>query len=438
MKTKQKRLLRWSVSLLFTAMILLMGISSVQAAGEIGKTIDSTNVAQYKDLLIPAMFRAVEKGDFILPTVNLGFPYTHSQAFLTASEKNAGKFAVNSDGDLVDKATGKIPHYNIYGYPFPRIDRNDPQAADKIMWNFVFQKCRLMGIRITGRNSYINKDGKEHRYVQGDSYEFYLQGRPPGQEVNNPNNFKELDLTCVLEPMSMRGTNQMSWDYWDERDFNMFAYISVIRRIRKTSGTTRSDFNMGQDGWWDLWNGFSGKNRTMKWKLIGEKTILVPLTSTEKIMVQELGDGTIIDKKPTMKWGFDTPGWKGSPWAPTNAVFVPRQVWVIEQMPKDPYYSWGLHVNYVDKETNVIWYKEVNDKAGVFRTWVALYYHYGESPSGKNTVGFYDAMVVIDEKVHHATLYRRLPSPTTNQVYIPASRLNTDFFSVNHFLELSK
>ena len=58
-----------------------------------------------------------------------------STRFNAATEANQGKYEVNSQGILIEKATGTWPHFG-YGRAFAHIDPSDPQAAYKIMYNF--------------------------------------------------------------------------------------------------------------------------------------------------------------------------------------------------------------------------------------------------------------------------------------------------------------
>jgi hypothetical protein len=436
MKTKRKRVLGWVCTVLFFV-VILWGVGSVQAQ-TIGKTIDKSNVQEYKDLLIPALSRAVERGDFILPTANLGFPYKQPDFFLAASEKNAGKFDVNEQGDLIDK-TGKFPKYNIYGFPFPKVDPKDPRAGDKIMWNFNFHKYRHMATFVGCHYMWIGKESGLERDLLINTHYLYFQGRPPGQELKNPQGFLYNEMDVMREPMSMRGTNTLNWEYMDERSSTVFAYVPAIRRARQASGVARSDSFMGSDGWQDSSEMWGGKNRTMKWKLVGEKTILVPFASLTKEVLAEAPDGVMSMTFHDLKWGFATKGWKGAPWCPTGVTWVPRPVWVVEQMPKDPYYNWGLHINYVDKETNGCLLKEVYDKAGQFRTWLMCATHYGEGPSGNNNVGHLTTFAAIDEKAHHASIGDAVIPPNFHvSKFLPSSKLGPDFFLLSHFLQLSK
>ncbi|MBU1052632.1 MAG: DUF1329 domain-containing protein [Proteobacteria bacterium] len=420
-------------------LFVLLLCEGIVNAAELSKVIDKANCSLYKDLLIPAMYSAVERGDYIVTPGKINFKYKHTDKFLAASAKNEGKFDITPDGDLIDKRTGKYPE-NIYGYPFPKIDLKDPKAGAKIIYNSNFQRYRLLGSKDQIHISWITPKGEE-RYVSGIDYRLYMNGRAPGQELRNPEKVLTYEFERVLEPMTMKGTNTLASIYMNERADSNYAYVPAIRRIRQTGSTTRSDPFMGSDSWLDTNYGWGGKDRTMKWTYIGEKTILVGFTSPNIVPAQDLPDGMISRVFPFtgkhINLGFQDPKWKGISWAPINLTYVPRKVWVVEQMPKDPYYNWGLHVNYIDQETNVIWFKEVFEQSGDFRTWFSIVAHYSETPSGKNNVGDHDAQLYIDEKSRHATCVSRGAGPE-NTLYAPASILDASFFNVNNFLLLSK
>ncbi len=434
---RKKKLKNFGLSLCALFILLLYG--GITQAMDLPKVIDKSNCAQYKDLLIPAMYRAVEKGDYVITPGATNFKYKQSDSFIAASAKNAGKFDVSPDGDLIDKRTGKYPE-NIYGFPFPNIDIKDPKAGAKIIFNFDFQVYRFMGTMIHSHLIWITPKGEE-RYLFGKDYRVYMNGRPPGQEIKNPDKFLSYEFQNNYEPMSIKGTNTMAYVYVDAKDDKCFAYIPAIRRVRQTGSTTRSDPYMGSDGWLDMNYNWSGKDRSMQWKYVGEKTILVSFTSPNMLPVQDLPDGSITRVCPYTehtKLGYEDPKWKGAAWAPLDITYVPRKVWVVEQRPKDPYYNWGLHVNYVDQETYTIWYKEVYERSGDFRVWSSVILHYSEAPSGKNNTSDFDAQLFTDEKSHHATIVNRSARNPTGFLYAPASKLDPSYFSLNNFLMLSK
>ncbi|MBU4036214.1 MAG: hypothetical protein KKA35_07280, partial [Proteobacteria bacterium] len=103
MKIKKIRFFKF---LGLSLLVVLLGISGSLQAMDLPKTIDKTNCAQYKDILIPAMYRAVERGDFVITPGTINFNYKYSDAFLAAGQKNAGKFDIGPDGELISKSTG--------------------------------------------------------------------------------------------------------------------------------------------------------------------------------------------------------------------------------------------------------------------------------------------------------------------------------------------
>ncbi len=428
------------LGLLLCSLFVLLLYGGIVYASDLPKAIDKTNCSKYKDIMIPALYRAVERGDFVVTPGAINFKYKHSDSFIAAMKKNAGQFDVSNEGDLIDIKTGKYPE-NIYGFPFPDIDLKDPKAGAKIIYNFNYQIYRFMGAMQRIRVMWIDKKQGEERYAAGIDSRLYMNGRPPGQKIKNSDKVLNYEFQNVTEPMNVKGTNTMAYIYADKRDDSNYAYVPAIRRIRQTGSTTRSDPYMGSDSWLDtnyMWN---GKDRTMKWKYVGEKTILVPFTSPNQITEQELADGRMSRSYPYTadhpKLGYEDKNWKGATWAPINLTYVPRKVWIVEQMPIDPYYNWGLHVNYVDQETYTIWYKEVYEKSGDFRTWIILLSHYGVGPSGRTNIGDWDAQIFIDEKVRHATCVARSAHPKAF-LYMPASQLEPSYFTVNNFLLLSK
>jgi len=420
---------------------ILLGFSSSLQAEDLPKTIDKSNCAQYKDIIIPAMYRAIERGDYILTPGKINFQFKHDDKFIAASAKNEGKFTITGKGDLIEKSTGKYPEH-LYGMPFPNVDLKDPKVAEKIIFNFDFQRYRFMASKDKIRVRWFDKSGEE-RYAAGVDSRLYMNGRPPGQEIkNNPDKVLTYEFQNITEPMPVRGTNTMAYTYMDEKDNSSYAYVPAIRRIRQTTSTSRSDPYMGSDSWMDANYMWAGKTPTMKWIYLGEKTILASFASPDMLPSKEMPDGSMLRvfpyTGPSVQMGYENPNWKGISWAPQNITYVPRKVWVIEQIPKDPYYNWGRHINYVDQESYVIWYKEVYERSGDFRTWATMVVHYSEDPqTGKNNTGDRDCSLYIDEKARHATSTNNSADPDA-YIYLPESKLNPKFYTVNNFLLLSK
>ena len=94
-----------------------------------GTTLGKDNCKTAEGLLPPEILAHYCKGEYENPVVEWkGF--TFPPDFAASTEKNAGRFDLDAEGGIVDKATGKQPP-RIYGFPFPKIDPSDPKAAAK-------------------------------------------------------------------------------------------------------------------------------------------------------------------------------------------------------------------------------------------------------------------------------------------------------------------
>src|SRR5690606_9240571 len=59
-------------------------------------------------------------------------------------------------------------------------------------------------------------------------------------------------------------------------------------------------------------------------------------------------------------WNYDsTRSSRFAPWVPATVSFVPRDTWIIEILPRDPFYSYGKQVLIFDKESMLLFYKIV-------------------------------------------------------------------------------
>ena len=107
----------------------------------------------------------------------------------------------------------------------------------------------------------------------------------------------------------------------------------------------------------------------------------------------------------TMGWEDET--WSGAPWAYVNAVWVPREMWILKAVPKDPYYAYGMLEFYVDKLSGLPIYDRKYNRAGEY--WKTVIYQpcmtlipdpkYTSTAHAFNVTG---PLTVVDDKTHHA------------------------------------
>jgi hypothetical protein len=436
MKERTGNRFRDGFCLVLCCLATLWGILPAQAF-TLGQTYDKSNWEEIKDFSPPALIQWVKKGDFILKTSELDFEWKVKEApFVEATQRNAGRYQVNEDGFTVDIDTKKRPDF-IYGFPYPNIDPNDPQAGAKVMENNIYLRFRAQAFGSTTPAIWIGRGGKEREVVAAGDYLFY-QGRPSGP-IRNVKNFLEQQLVFVVEPFDLRGTTALLWIYNDGRLDSSFAYVPMLRRIRRTSPSTRSDPFLGSDGSPDDAFGWAGKNQTMDWKLIGEGTVLGCFMTREKIVTTEDENGIIDRLFVPIQLGYQVKGWQGAPWAPVSCVWHPHPVWIVEATPRDTFYNYGKMLYYVDKVAYNIWFKEIYDKSDTYWKTVFISYLYGISQKGSDWIGQTDAYWVVDDKTDHSTAAILTKYPGREyRLRLPAKLVDGEYFTTTNMQQISK
>lgn len=134
--------------------------------------------------------------------------------------------------------------------------------------------------------------------------------------------------------------------------------------------------------------------------------------------------------------GWQTPGWNGAPWLPTNMVWVKRPVWIVEGRPKDPYYSYGRQIFYVDSTLYKIYFKVVYTPAGEY--WKTLFNDFGiaTTPDGTERQVIAALALGVDDRSDHAT-YANGAAPDAIAEYHSAA-LITDQFTVSGLIHFGK
>jgi hypothetical protein len=321
-----------------------------------GSVLAKDNWELAKDLLPPEILRHYKDGEYVSKIVDwpLGI-YRWEPQFKAASDANGGKYAVNAEGTVLEKSSGKQPPF-IYGLPFPQIDPADPTAGIQVLWNFQYGYWSEGSSHNVTLLSWVGQSKVDREAVQ-DVYFLYYDGQGADYRLPNPNNFSGQFVAVAKTPADLNGTAALTWRYRDsnKRDSN-WAYVPALRRVRAVSPANRSDGFLGSDMSQDDGPFFDGKPEDFTWKLVGSSEVLRlvdPKSFTTESATQVWlptggwrslwGDAAVV--------GYQDPTWKGIAWAPVQAGLARRPVWIIEGIPKDKYYLFGKIQLYVDKET---------------------------------------------------------------------------------------
>jgi hypothetical protein len=365
--------------------------ASVSAELKPGDKLDKSNCQEAKGMLPEYVLEWFCSGQFAAKIIEVtDDQFQYSTKFKAGSEANAGKYYVTDEGYMYETATKSWPHY-WYGFPFPGdIDENDPKAANKILYNHQVARFQVDDVYWFLAIKWATPSGFD-RSVEIGAYARWYIGRHSGPQ-ENPDDVYLKDLIFGVAPYDVVGVSTMNWWYTDPDKWqSVYAYVPTIRRVRRLTASNSSDGMFGSTIARDDVYGWGGKIQYMHWKLIGEQDVLVPISPTgiEKAMVA----GDPVPKKlaanpndikdrgqipvgqvaritwadeDRVKLGYETEGWQGAAWAPTQLKLAKRRCWVVEAAPKDPYYAYGRRVVYIDKFAYWAFWATLYDRAGEY------------------------------------------------------------------------
>jgi len=394
-------------------LVFCLGALVLPARAELqaGDTLDKSNWQEAKGKMPEAILKRFENGQHISKVIEVppeGLRW--GSRFLTLTEANAGKYDLNAEGVLIEKATGTWPRYTDGGFPFPQIDEKDPQVAYKIMYNLALAGGPIDDVDVFLNIFWVSANNLE-RYVDLRGQVMAYGARWSGP-IDNPEEVTAKTLIFGVAPYDAVGLATLTWGYLDpEKWTSVWAYIPVLRRVRRLAAANTSDGLFGSHFSRDDGGTFSGKIHYFTWKLIGQQEAWVPYTlptpkrwkKTERGLLLPADENAAVMPWPGKSKTFDKSGisWQGAAWWPTNLYVTKRPVWLIEAVSKDPYYAYGRQVIWVDKELFRGYYKEVYDRAGQY--WKTILVGGGQALSEDNVFSTRQADfgLAIDE--HAAT-----------------------------------
>jgi hypothetical protein len=319
-----------------------------------GDWLDTTNWQKAEGLLPEEILRHYKEGAYRNQIVDYG-DHPFAPDFLTASKANAGKFAIGEEGHVIAKATNEQPPY-IFGFPFPDVDPQDPQAAVKIVWNYFYYFWQFGNLRAESQVNWINPEELERRTDQDVNF-LYFDGAPERDRIENPQNFLSKQLIITQAPTDLYGTAALAWRYRDPRKRDSaWAYVPALRRVRAVSPSNRSDGFLGSDMSQDDGPFFDGKPEDFTWTYEGKRTQLrfvdpANVKGESNTVWLEDGGWRAIWSDDLKQFGYQDPDFKGVAWAPVAQGLARRDFYVVSAVPKDRYYLYGKLELYIDAET---------------------------------------------------------------------------------------
>lgn len=344
-----------SLAVFVVAALVLIADHRARAEIAPGEVLGQENWQEARGLLPEEFLECYRRGEFRHPVMSWAIEAIGEEpVFSAALEANEGRYALSNDGAIVDTQTGRQPDA-IYGWPFPRIDPADPQAGTKIVWNYFYTLYYGGNAHYRADLLWISRAGLD-RAIEVDSYVKHYDGQHPQfRETDGPGDLLTQMLAEVRAPADVAGIVSLAWRYRDaRRRDSVWTYLPALRRVRQVSPANRSDGFLGSDLSQDDGPYFDGKVEDFTWKLIGEQDLLVLFdrpSFDDPARLQRLPDGgwrmTVSGKA---RVGFQQPGWRGASWCPLQEVLIRRPHWIVEAVPRDPYYLYGKMIFRFDKD----------------------------------------------------------------------------------------
>jgi hypothetical protein len=366
-------------------------IDEVPTGTKLGK--DNWEVA--KGHLPDEILEFYKRGEYSNPIVQKpGNDWLVDPSFVAASQLNGGKYDIDDNGTVVDKATGQRPAV-IAGLPFPDLQASDPKAGQKAIWNWFYALYWEGAFHTNSPVNWVSRDGLLRR-ISTDVHFKYYDGNPPEFQKDigeNPMNILSRTIGVVNEPADVNGIVNLNWRYREgDKDDQAWTYVPALRRVRPINPANRSDGLLGSDISLDDGPYFDGKPEDFTFKVVGEGKILAhfdgqALEKGSPVRLLEEGE-EVSSLVPTSAtgWRLESPefpliasqdeSWKRADgeslvaWAPMQYALVPRPVWIIEATPKNPYYLYGKQVLYLDKDTfRGYWKNKYDWKGNALANW---------------------------------------------------------------------
>ena len=247
-----------------------------------GDFITPDNADKVKDLVCPGVFYKVQHGMSmkVVPTERVDWPPPYKDA----TEKYSAQVRLSQDKRSV---VGYVA-----GQPFPLIDANDPDVANKIVWNNVFRPITTddYDLRFYDCDSSFETRGpqeKQIEYFQIGHYAGYdLVGRTEVEPLPIDPDFKVtgrywvFGLYPLLAPQEIRGTGFIRWRYAaPTRGDDIWSLGAGSRRIRRVdesimSSSTTAGGTSAHAWDPDHYSGFNPKTEQYNYKFLGEKNML--------------------------------------------------------------------------------------------------------------------------------------------------------------------
>ncbi len=319
-------------------------------AGNLDSMLSKTFEGKTIDSMLPDTFKMMIRQQGLTMTLRRSEKVPMDPRWLEATQKH-------SKDVKYDAKTRKVSGYKA-GLAFPDVKLDDPNLAEKLMWNsyYIFGWPRGMFANYP-LFAFLFIDGNKglERVQHWALIRYFMKGRLDGPPVVGDGSLDFKQLLFAHYPYDIAGIGTFAIRYGDGRFDDSWAYLRTVRRTRRLSGGTWHDPIGGTD---QLNDEVEINSAYPTWytgyKFLGKRWMLAVAHSRWPVWEQ--------DKKDSAQ-AFPRVDLKNKPyWNPLDD-WEPREVYVIEAQTPDEH-PYSKKVMYLDAETWVFYLGEYYDKKG--------------------------------------------------------------------------
>jgi Protein of unknown function (DUF1329) len=348
MPTGNRVRVRYALAATVAVLLAIALAAPANAAVKPGDVVTAQTAYKVKDLVSPGVYYKVTRGMTmnIVPTSTIQWP----PPFRDATEKYAEQVRLSPDGR-------SLVNY-VAGQPFPFLDPNDPNVANKIMWNAAFRPITsddydLRFYDCDDVESGLNKSYNVIDYFQIGHYAGYdevgrteVEPLPIDPDFKTTGRYWMFGLYPILAPENLRGAGFIRYRYADpNKADNIWQWTPGTRRLRRMNEGIMSDAVAGGGNPTsfdpDHYSGFNAKVEEYNYKLLGQKTMLASVSAKNSPEVTCATDG-------------------GASACPEN--WEMRRLYIVQTSPRSSVNTQALHsksVLYIDGE---MWFEPYVDE----------------------------------------------------------------------------
>lgn len=335
--------------------------------------IDGRNSKAFKELIIPELYPLVKSGAFPIATER---ELPEKVRFLEGEKQEV---PVTRSG-LLREGISLGKGFIAGGQEEIAKEEDKSYAAWKILWNVQSNNWRYPVLRGDFSLTSVRGDviGKE---LSGSLERVYPSLIPEGGK--SAQFFRE-KLSFKTPPV-IDGLSWLTFRFLGADEDMVWIYSPAIKKERQLTGSNRGDPVIGTSISLDDFLGWSGKTELVDPSVNSSGVYLAPFSSLSPTILKGELEPPCIKLHPDVEaagsrfanWNFEEGRHPNAArWAPISGVYVPREMWVLELIQRDPYSRYGRQVLYVDKELMIPFYKIVYDRAGKFIKLVISYFGY--------------------------------------------------------------